>query len=267
MKFSFFCAAAPNFFILPPRASSEMSCRKKLCRGRSRNFSLEKVEGKSHFFKSRLFDDLWFLRVKIDARVGRPPVINLKFPAIIITKHRTKTPRTKEKEKNWEQLLPKTPFPPPHSDEPLSFARQRRKFFTGKTRRKIALFFVMNKSAFMIFASQNRRAVRSAPLINSIFPAIIIPEHRAKTPRTEKKKKNWSSCSPKRRSHPLTLMNLFLLRGSAEFFDFTLPWFAGAGGGDACGSRTLPPRASWGKGCKKKLCRGRSRIFSLEKLE
>ena len=34
----------------------------------------------------------------------------------------------------------------------------------------------------------------------------------------EKKKKNWSSCSPKRRSHPLTLMNLFLLRGSAENF-------------------------------------------------
>ena len=45
------------------------------------------------------------------------PLINSKFPAIIISKHRAKTPRTKEKEeKNWEQLLPKTPFPPPHSD-------------------------------------------------------------------------------------------------------------------------------------------------------
>ena len=153
-----------------------------------------------------------------------------------MSKHRTKTTLLKEK-KNVVPKLPITPFSPPHSDEPLSFARQRRKFFIGKTRRKITLFFVMNKSAFMIFASQNRRAVRSAPLINSIFPAIIIPEHRAKTPRTEKeKKKNWSSCSPKRRSHPLTLMTLFLLRGSADFFDFTLPWAAGEGGEGARGS-------------------------------
>ena len=59
-----------------------------------------------------------------------PPVINSKCPAIVIPEHRAKTPRTKEKEeKNWEQLLPKTPFPPPHSDETLSFARQRRFFY------------------------------------------------------------------------------------------------------------------------------------------
>ena len=149
------------------------------------------------------------------AHAGRSaPKINSIFSAIIISKHRAKT--TILKEKNWSSCSPKRRSQPPHSDEPLSFARQRRKFLSGKTRRKIALFFVMNKSAFMIFASQNRRAVRSAPLINSIFPAIIIPEHRAKTPRTEKeKKKNWSSCSPKRRSHPLTLMNLFLLHGCA----------------------------------------------------
>ena len=55
--------------------------------------------------------------------------------------------------------------------------------------------------------------------------------------------------SQRRRSPPLTLMrktsrarafwgpsgaeNLFLLRGSAEFFDFTLPWVAGGSGGRA----------------------------------
>ena len=49
--------------------------------------------------------------MKIDARYGRPLLINSKFPAIIISKHRAKTPRTEEK-KNWEQLIPITPFPP-----------------------------------------------------------------------------------------------------------------------------------------------------------
>ena len=60
--------------------------------------------------------------MQIDARVGRPPVINSEFPAIIILEHRAKTPRTKkkkEKEKEEKNLVPKpskTPFPPPHSD-------------------------------------------------------------------------------------------------------------------------------------------------------
>ena len=88
--------------------------------------------------------------------VRSAPLINSIFPAIIIPEHRAKT--TILKEKNWEQLLPITPFPPPHSDESLSFARQRRKFFTGKTRRKIALFLVMKMWWFMIFTTQNRSA-------------------------------------------------------------------------------------------------------------
>ena len=66
-------------------------------------------------------------------------------------------------------------------------------------------------------------------VINSKFPAIIISKHRAKTPRTEKKEKkkkaNWGTAHPPTnaprdcisRSAPLTLMNLFLLRGSADF--------------------------------------------------
>ena len=33
--------------------------------GGARNFSLEKLEGNSHFFKSRFRNDLWFLRVKM----------------------------------------------------------------------------------------------------------------------------------------------------------------------------------------------------------
>ena len=66
--------------------------------------------------------------MKIDARYGRPLLINSKFPAIIIPEHRAKTPRTKKK-KNLVPKLPKTPFPPPHSDESLSFARQRSDFF------------------------------------------------------------------------------------------------------------------------------------------
>ena len=54
----------------------------------------------------------------------------------------------------------------------------------------------------MVFVGQNRRAGRSAPPTNSTFPAIIIPEHRAKTPRTEKeekkeKKKNLGPKLPK----------------------------------------------------------------------
>ena len=48
----------------------------------------------------------------------------------------------------------------------------------------------------MVFVGQNRRAGRSAPPTNSTFPAIIIPEHRAKTPRTEKEKKNWEQLLP-----------------------------------------------------------------------
>ena len=63
------------------------------------------------------------MRVKIDARYGRPLLINSKFPAIIIRKHHAKTPRTekeekkeKEKKKNLVPTLPKRPFPPPHSD-------------------------------------------------------------------------------------------------------------------------------------------------------
>ena len=79
-------------------------------------------------FKSCLFDDLWFLRVNIDARVGRPPAINLEFPTIIIRKHHAKTPRTKKKEKekkeNWGTANPLPNAPrdcisrsaPPHSD-------------------------------------------------------------------------------------------------------------------------------------------------------
>ena len=49
-------------------------------------------------------------------------------------------------------------------------------------------FFRMNKLAFMIFVGEIRRAVRSPPLINSKFHMGFIPEHRTKTPRTEKKK-------------------------------------------------------------------------------
>ena len=72
------------------------------------------------------------MRVKIDARVGRPPVINLEFPAIIIRKHHAKTPRTKKEEKkkekekkeNWGTAHPPTNAlrdcisrsAPPHSD-------------------------------------------------------------------------------------------------------------------------------------------------------
>ena len=81
-------------------------------------------------FKQRLFDDLWFLRVKIDTRVGRPPVINLEFPAIIIRKHHAKTPRTKKKEEkkeSWGTAHPPTDAlrdcinrsAPPHSDHTL----------------------------------------------------------------------------------------------------------------------------------------------------
>ena len=58
--------------------------------------------------------------MKIDARYGRPLLINSKFPAIIIRKHQAKTPRTekekekeKEKKKNLVPTLPKRPFPPP----------------------------------------------------------------------------------------------------------------------------------------------------------
>ena len=56
--------------------------------------------------------------MKIDARYGRPLLINSKFPAIIIRKHRATTPRTekekeKEKKKNLVPTLPKRPFPPP----------------------------------------------------------------------------------------------------------------------------------------------------------
>ena len=88
----------------------------------------------------------------------------------------------------------------------------------------------------MIFVDEIWRACRSAPLINSKFPAIIIPKHRAKTPRTNNNnEKNCGTTHPPTnaprdgisRSAPLTLMNLFLLRGSADFFDFTLPWVAG----------------------------------------
>ena len=57
------------------------------------------------------------------------PLINSKFPAIIISKHRAKTPRTKKEKKNWEQLLPITPFPPPHSDEILFLLRGSAEFF------------------------------------------------------------------------------------------------------------------------------------------
>ena len=106
-------------------------------------------------------DEIW--------RAGRSaPLINSKFPAIIISKHRAKTPRTKKEKKNWEQLLPITPFPPPHSDEILFLLRgsaeffyttsasllgnelqqetmQRKvaKFFTGKTVPFCLLFLVM----------------------------------------------------------------------------------------------------------------------------
>ena len=67
-------------------------------------------------------DEIW--------RAGRSaPLINSKFPAIIISKHRAKTPRTKEEKKNWEQLLPITPFPPPHSDEILFLLRGSAEFF------------------------------------------------------------------------------------------------------------------------------------------
>ena len=67
-------------------------------------------------------DEIW--------RVGRSaPLINSKFPAIIISKHRAKTPRTKKEKKNWEQLLPITPFPPPHSDEILFLLRGSAEFF------------------------------------------------------------------------------------------------------------------------------------------
>ena len=62
-------------------------------------------------------------------RAGRSaPLINSKFPAIIISKHRAKTPILKKK-KNWEQLLPITPFPPPHSDEILFLLRGSAEFF------------------------------------------------------------------------------------------------------------------------------------------
>ena len=80
----------------------------------------------------------------------------------------------------------------------------------------------------MVFANENRCAGRSAPKINSKFLTIIISKHRAKTPRTkkEKEKENWGTAHPLTnaprdcisRSAPLTLMNLFLLRGSAENF-------------------------------------------------
>ena len=65
-----------------------------------------------------------------------------------------------------------------------------------------------------------------------------IPEHRTKTPRMEKENRGTArppTNAPRdciSRSAPLTLMNLFLLRGSAYFFYFTLPWVI------------LPPRAS-----------------------
>ena len=84
-------------------------------------------------------------------------------------------------------------------------------------------------------------------------------------------------------------MNLFLLRGSAEIFDFTLPWVAGAGGGEARGSRAGrggDPRKDEGEGEEKLgaapphyavpspltlmnlfLLRGSAENFSLEKLE
>ena len=65
-----------------------------------------------------------------------------------------------------------------------------RKFFTGKTRRKIALFLVSVKSLSMVFVGENQRAGRSPPLINLKFHTIIISKHRAKTPRTKKKEKN-----------------------------------------------------------------------------
>ena len=55
----------------------------------------------------------------------------------------------------------------------------------------------------MIFVDEIWRVGRSAPLINSKFPAIIIPKHRAKTPRTKekekeekKKKDNWGVAQP-----------------------------------------------------------------------
>ena len=70
-------------------------------------------------------DEIW--------RAGRSaPLINSTFPAIIISKHRAKTPRTKEK-KNWEQLLPITPFPPPHSDEILFLLRGSADLFPNQS--------------------------------------------------------------------------------------------------------------------------------------
>ena len=76
----------------------------------------------------------------------------------------------------------------------------------------------------MVFVGENRRAGRSTPVINSTFLAIIISKHRAKTPRTKKekkeKKKNWEQLLPITPFPPLTLMNLFLLRGSADFFNW-----------------------------------------------
>ena len=72
-------------------------------------------------------------------RAGRsPPLINSKIHTIIVPEHRAKTPRTEEKEKeNWGTAHPLTNAlrdcisrsAPPHSDESLSFARQRSEFF------------------------------------------------------------------------------------------------------------------------------------------
>ena len=51
MKFSFFCAAAPIFFYTPSASlPGRRSLQEETMQGKLRNFSLEKLEGKSHFF-------------------------------------------------------------------------------------------------------------------------------------------------------------------------------------------------------------------------
>ena len=56
------------------------------------------------------------------------------------------------------------PFGTPHSDESLSFARQRGNFSLEKLEGNSHRFFRINKLAFMVFVDENRRAGRSPPL-------------------------------------------------------------------------------------------------------
>ena len=73
-------AGEEKFFILPPRASRELNLSHttsaslpgtkllhyQIMQRTLRNFSLEKLEGKSHLFFLFILNDLWFLRVKFD---------------------------------------------------------------------------------------------------------------------------------------------------------------------------------------------------------